>query len=210
MRDTVLLMQYSYAIAERMNAMTPDQFEEARHAMVISQLRPDGVTDPRVIDAMSAVPREDYVPADRRATAYADRIIPIGDGRGINPPVVTGRLLNEAQIKSSDDILIVGPANSYTAAVAALLADSVTVTDTVTNLDGIFDVIMIDGAVDHIPDSLVEHLAANGRLVTGIVEAGVTRLAIGRRGGNGFGVVPFMDAEMVILTEFARPPVFVF
>ena len=190
--------------------MTPDQFEEARHAMVVSQLRPDGVTDPRVIEAMGAVPREDYVPVDRRATAYADRIVPMGDGRGINPPVVTGRLLNEAQIKSSDDILIVGPANSYTAAVAALLADSVTVTDTVTNLDGIFDVIMIDGAVDNIPDSLVEHLAANGRLVTGIVEAGVTRLAIGRRGGNGFGVVPFMDAEMVILAEFARPPVFVF
>jgi hypothetical protein len=45
-------MQYSYAIAERMNAMTPDLFEEMRRAMVVSQLRPDGVTDPRVIDAM--------------------------------------------------------------------------------------------------------------------------------------------------------------
>ena len=190
--------------------MTPDQFEEARHAMVVSQLRPDGVTDPRVIEAMGAVPREDYVHVDRRATAYADRIIPMGDGRGINPPVVTGRLLNEAQIKSSDDLLIVGSATGYTAAVAALLAGSVTVTDTVTNLDGIFDVIMIDGAVDHIPDSLVEHLAPNGRLVSGIIESGVTRLAIGRRGGDGFGVVPFMDAEMVMLTEFARPPVFVF
>ncbi len=190
--------------------MTPDLFHEMRHAMVVSQLRPDGVTDPRVIEAMGIVPREDYVPEGRRSTAYADRLIPLGDGRGINPPVVTGRLLNEAQIRSGEQVLIVGAASGYTAAVVAMLTDSVSIAGVGSSVEGTYDVIIIDGAVEHVPDSLAERLASGGRLVTGIVESGVTRLAIGRRGGSGFGLVPFLDAEMVILTEFARPPAFVF
>jgi protein-L-isoaspartate(D-aspartate) O-methyltransferase len=193
-----------------MNAMTPDLFEEMRNAMVVSQLRPDGVTDPRVIDAMTTVPREDYVPPERRSTAYADRLIPMGDGRGINPPMVTGRLLSEARIAPGERLLIVGSASGYTAAVASMLTDSVSIADADAPIEGMFDVIMIDGAVEHVPDALVDHLAPNGRLITGIVESGVTRLAIGRRGGSGFGLHAFMDAEMVILPEFSRPPAFVF
>jgi protein-L-isoaspartate(D-aspartate) O-methyltransferase len=193
-----------------MNAMTPDLFDEMRNAMVVSQLRPDGVTDPRVIDAMATVRREDFVPPERRSTAYADRLIPMGDGRGINPPMVTGRLLSEARIAPGERLLIVGSASGYTAAVASMLTDSVSIADADAPIEGMFDVIMIDGAVEHVPDALVDHLAPNGRLITGIVESGVTRLAIGRRGGSGFGLHAFMDAEMVILPEFSRPPAFVF
>ncbi len=190
--------------------MTPDPFEDMRHAMVVSQLRPDGVTDVRVLDAMATVPREDYVPEDRRSTAYADRLIPMSGGRGINPPMVTGRLLSEARIVPGEHVLIVGSATGYTAAVVAMLTDSVSVADADAKIDGVFDVIMIDGAVEQVPDRLVDHLAPTGRLITGVVESGVTRLAIGRRGGGGFGLAPFMDAEMVVLAEFSRPPAFVF
>ncbi len=190
--------------------MTPDPFEQMRHAMVVSQLRPGGVTDVRVIDAMSAVPREDYVPEHRRATAYADRMIALSGGRGFNPPVVTGRLLSEARIAAGDRVLIIGSATGYTAAVVAMLTDMVSSVDAGADIAGTYDVIMIDGAVDHVPESVVGHLAENGRLVTGIVDAGVTRLAIGRRGGGGFGVVAFMDADMTILPAYARPPAFVF
>jgi protein-L-isoaspartate(D-aspartate) O-methyltransferase len=193
-----------------MSAMTPDLFEDMRHAMVVSQLRPDGVTDPRVIEAMATVPREDYVPEDRCSTAYADRLIPMSDGRGINPPMVTGRLLSEARIGAGEHVLIVGSATGYTAAVVAKLTDSVTIAEAGAPIKGTYDVIMIDGAVEHVPDAVVDHLAANGRLITGIVESGVTRLAIGRRGGSGFGLVAFMDAEMVVLPEFSHPPAFVF
>jgi protein-L-isoaspartate(D-aspartate) O-methyltransferase len=193
-----------------MSTMTPEHFDEMRHAMVVSQLRPDGVTDPRVIEAMGTVPREDYVPTDRRSTAYADRIIPTGDGSGVNPPMVTGRLLSEARITAGEHVLIVGSATGYTAAVIAMLTDSVTIADAGAAMTGTYNVIMIDGAVEHVPEALVDHLAPNGRLVTGIVEAGVTRLAIGRRGGSGFGLNIFMDAEMVVLSEFSRPPAFVF
>ena len=181
-----------------------------RNAMVVSQLRPDGVSDARVVEAMGIVPREDYVPADRRSTAYADRMIALSDGRGINPPMVTGRLLTEAHIGAGERVLIVGAASGYTAAVVARLTDSVTSVDAGAPVDGSYDVIMIDGAAESVPDVLVEHLAPNGRLITGIVESGVTRLAIGRRGGSGFGLMTFMDAEMVVLPEFARPPAFVF
>ncbi len=190
--------------------MVPDLFDEMRHAMVVSQLRPDGVTDARVIEAMSFVPRENYVPEDRRSTAYADRMIALQGGRGINPPMVTGRLLSEARIVAGEHVLIIGSATGYTAAVAAMLTDSVTVAAAGETITGIYDVVMIDGAIEHVSEALTDHLATNGRLVTGIVESGVTRLAIGRRGGSGFGLVAFMDAEMVILPEFARPPAFVF
>ncbi len=193
-----------------MSAVTPTMFAEMRHAMVISQLRPDGVSDPRVIAAMESVPREDFVPDDRRATAYADRLIPIGDGRGINPPMVTGRLFTEAQVAANDRLLIIGAASGYTAAVAAHLTGSVTSIATDAPVEGMYDVIYIDGAVEHLPNDMASHLTPRGRLVTGLVEAGVTRLAIGRAAGNGFGLIAFMDAEMVVLPEYARPPAFVF
>lgn len=190
--------------------MTPLMFAEMRHAMVISQLRPDGVSDPRVIAAMETVPREDFVPDDRRATAYADRLIPVGEGRGINPPMVTGRLLTEARIGAGERVLIIGAASGYTAAVTALLTDSVSSVDAGAPIEGTYDVIIIDGAVEQLPKYLPSHLTPQGRIATGIVESGVTRLAIGRAAGNGFGLIAFMDAEMVILPAFARPPAFVF
>ena len=190
--------------------MTPDSFQAMRNAMVISQLRPDGVTDARVIDAMGRVPREDYVPADRRSTAYADVLIPLEDGRAINPPMVTGRLLNEARILAGEHVLIVGSASLYTSAVVAMLTDSVTLAKAGAAVAGSYDVVIIDGAVEHVPDALIDPLAATGRLVTGVVDAGVTRLAIGRRGGSGFGLLTFADADMAVLPEYARLKAFVF
>ena len=185
-------------------------FDEMRRAMVVSQLRPEGVTDARVLDAMGKVPRENYVPDERRATAYADRLIPIDGGRGINPPIVTGRLLNEAQLDDDDQVLIIGSASGYLAAVVSMLTKSVTLADAGAAIDGCYDAIIIDGAVERIPDDLATHLTPDGRLVAGIVDGGVTRLAIGRRSGTGFALIPFMDAEMIVLPEFARPTAFVF
>jgi protein-L-isoaspartate(D-aspartate) O-methyltransferase len=202
-------MQYSYVISLVMEfapVMSPDSFENMRRAMVESQLRPEGVTDVRVLEAMGSVAREDFVPEARRATAYADRMIALEDGRGINPPIVTGRLLNAAAIAAGDRVLIIGDASGYTTAVVRQLTDKVET----EKGEGMFDVIVVDGAVEILPDSLVEQLAPNGRLVTGLVEAGVTRLSIGRRAGSGFGLTPFLDAEMAVLPEFARPPAFVF
>ena len=72
--------------------MTEQNFSSMRAAMVESQLRTSDVDDPRVIAAMARVPREDFVPAERRAMAYVDRSIPLAGGRALNPPMALGQL----------------------------------------------------------------------------------------------------------------------
>ncbi|MFL6763216.1 MAG: protein-L-isoaspartate O-methyltransferase family protein, partial [Sphingomicrobium sp.] len=74
------------------HAPVPD-YAAARQAMVDSQLRPQGVNDPAVIAAMSLVPRELFVPESERPLAYADRAIPLGEGRAMPAPEVPGLLL---------------------------------------------------------------------------------------------------------------------
>src|SRR5688572_20533022 len=105
--------------------MTEQNYQAMRRAMVESQLRTVGVNDPRVIAAMDAVPREDFVPAARRATAYADASIPLGSGRALNPPMTLGRLLTEAKLAGDERVLLIGAATGYAAAVVARLAASV-------------------------------------------------------------------------------------
>ena len=197
-----------------MTIMTPDIFADMRRAMIVSQLRPSGVGDNRVLDAMGAEPRENHVPDERRTTAYADRIVPMPGGTAINPPVVTGLLLDRAEIAPGDRVLIVADPSGYTTAVARRLTDSVVAIDwsgrSEPVIEGKFSAIVIDGAVEQVPALLVESLDADGRLVTGIIDNGVTRLAVGRRGGSGFALVPFVDAEVAILPQFARPRAFSF
>jgi protein-L-isoaspartate(D-aspartate) O-methyltransferase len=205
--------------------MTADRFELMRRAMVSNQLRTTSVDNPRVVDAMARVPREDFVPADRRDVAYTDIEIPLGNGRALNSPMATARLINEAGITASDHVLIVGSATGYAVAIAKLLAKSVVglecesaigTSDVVGPLEagapdkGPFDVIIIDGAVEKVPTALIDQLAPGGRLATAIVENGVTRLSVGRRGGAGFALNAFADANAVVLPGFARPRTFVF
>ena len=216
--------------------MTEQNFEEMRRAMVASQLRTTAVDDPRVIDAMGRVARERHVPSDRAAAAYIDRAIPLGRGRALNPPMATGRLLSEARSKSEDRALVIGAATGYAAALLGELVSSVTALDEDAALldiarsatragnvafvegplgdgwakDAPYDLILIDGAVEHVPQAIIAQLAAGGRLATAIVERGVTRLAIGRRTSTGFGLIAFADAEAVILPGFAVPKGFTF
>src|SRR5688500_15955377 len=105
--------------------MTDQSFEHMRRAMVASQLRTTGVNDPRVVAAMLEVPRELYVPEERRALAYADALVPIGSGRYLNPPMAVGRLLTEAHLRGHERALVIGAATGYSAAVLARLVTSV-------------------------------------------------------------------------------------
>src|ERR1700712_3839746 len=101
-------------------------FSTARQKMVDGQVRPSDVTDIRIIDAMLAVPREDFVPESQRAIAYLDLDL---DGSANAPeknflinPAVLARTLQAAEIKDSDKVLVVGCATGYTAAVVAQFA----------------------------------------------------------------------------------------
>ncbi len=208
-----------------------------RRAMVASQLRTTGVNDARVIAAMAEVPRERFVPPSSRALAYADALVPLGDGRAMNPPVALGRLLTEAHPQSFDRALLIGAGTGYGAAVLARLVRSLVAVeedealaamaqDALADLRNVtvvagplhgghtaaapYDLILIDGAVELVPDGLVEQLADGGRLATGLVDGSVTRLAIGRRAGHGFGLVAFADSAAAALPGFAKPREFTF
>lgn len=199
--------------------------------MVVSQLRPNGVTDTRLLAAMGDVPREDFLPEGRRAVAYADRPVPLAAGRGLNPPMTTARLFNALELGLDTRLLIVGAATGYSTAIAKALCASVTSVEDDSALialaptdvsitqgalaDGApdkapFDAILIDGAVESIPDSLIAQLADDGRIACAILNDGVTRLAIGRRGGGSFATSEFADAEAVVLPGFAAVREFVF
>jgi protein-L-isoaspartate(D-aspartate) O-methyltransferase len=203
-----------------------------RRAMVNSQLRPNNVTDVRLLSAMERIPREPFLPTERRAVAYTDRAVPLGNGRALNPPLTTALLLNAAEIGPSDRVLIVGAASGYAAAIAQTLAGQVLAVEcdpaladearlNVPGLDlvvgplnqgatGTFDAIVIDGAIDSVPDALVTQLSKTGRLTCAINGSGVARLAVGRRGGTGFALSEFVDSEAVPLPGFAGAKEFVF
>jgi protein-L-isoaspartate(D-aspartate) O-methyltransferase len=216
--------------------MTEQNFEQMRRAMVASQLRTTGTNDPRVLAAMGEVPRERFVPAGRAALAYADAVVPLKAGRDLNSPMALGRLLTEAGPAPADKALVVGAATGYAAAVVAGLVASVVAVEEDRELaaaarenlarSGVrlvegplaqgsaegapYDLILIDGAVEFVPDALVAQLSDGGRLATALLEQGVTRLAIGRRAGDGFGLAAFADAAAAILPGFVRPRAFTF
>src|SRR5690349_19853880 len=102
--------------------MTEQNFEAMRRAMVDSQLRTTGVNDPRVVAAMAEVPRERFVPVERRGLAYMDRPVALGAGRALNIPEATGLLLTAAAVRASDKVLLVGAGSGYAAALLEKLA----------------------------------------------------------------------------------------
>ena len=209
----------------------PD-FSAAREAMVESQLRPQGVTDAAVLDAMRTVRREDYLPSDTRPLAYVDRAVAIGEGRYLAAPAVLGQLLTQMRPLPGQRALVVGAGTGYSAAVLAAVGLDVTAVESNGVLaaaardqgiavveaplekghaDGApYDQILIDGAVDSIPDTIIEQLADGGRLGTAIVDRGITRLAVGRKAGNAFGTLSVGDAGVPALPGFQRPRAFIF
>lgn len=199
----------------------------ARRAMIDSQLRVSGINDPRVLAAFAATAREDYVSADQRSIAYVDRALPLGEGRMLTAPLGQARLVTEAMPKDIDKTLLIGGGTGYLAAVLAPLVASLDVVEDDTRLSGLpgmkagswhasplaegwpggapYDLIVIDGAVEQLPAGFAAQLAENGRIVTGTLDNGVTRIAVGRRSGDDVALVPVADIAMPVLTAFAAP-----
>jgi protein-L-isoaspartate(D-aspartate) O-methyltransferase len=216
--------------------MSDYDFEQMRRAMVASQLRTTGVADARVLAAAGEVARERFVPPERVAIAYADAVVPLGGGRELSPPMATARLLSEAGPRGHERALVIGAATGYSAALLARLTTSVVAVEEDSRLaafardalegtgvelvegpltegheeGGPYDLILIDGAVESVPDAIADQLGEGGRLATAILDRGVTRLALGRRAGGGFGLTTFTDAAAAILPGFAEERTFIF
>lgn len=183
-------------------------FAAARRAMIDSQLRTSGVNDAVVLDRMNAVPREDYAPAATRGVAYMDRAIALGDGGHIAAPLFYGMLLQEARPNRADEVLVVDGGSGYLPALLEPLVGSlksVTPEQALGSLRGQFSLILVDGAAERFPDSLVRRLAEDGRAVTGLIEDGVTRLAVGRPAGGGIGWLRLAEMGIPRLRQFDAP-----
>jgi protein-L-isoaspartate(D-aspartate) O-methyltransferase len=221
-----------------MNAIiTGAETEAMRQAMVASQLRTTAVNDVRVVAAMAEVPRERFLPGVPAELAYRDSLVPLGRGREANSPMATGKLLTEAYLRRTDRVLLIGAAAGYAAAclapivaqvvavesdgaLAAAAREALASYDNVSVVEGSlaegeaeqgpFDVLFVDGAVEDLPPALVEQVKVGGRIVTGLLDRGVTRLAFGVRSTGGLGLQAFADVACPILPGFAKPHRFTF
>ncbi|WP_245762065.1 protein-L-isoaspartate O-methyltransferase family protein [Falsiroseomonas stagni] len=180
--------------AATMEVLTALDTTEARRRMVDGQLRPNKVTDPRVIAAMLDLPRERFLPPALAARAYGDGIIALPGGRAMVTPMVTARLIQLLGLRDGDRMLVVGAGTGYLAAVAAHGGARVTALEEDAALRGIaakalaglfppgavtlvagslrdghaagapYDALLIEGEVPAIPATLSGQLAEGGRL----------------------------------------------
>ncbi|HEU4499247.1 MAG TPA: protein-L-isoaspartate O-methyltransferase [Sphingomicrobium sp.] len=207
-------------------------FSLARRTMVDNQLRPQGVTDRRVLDAMGKVERERFVPEASRPFAYFDRAVRIGQGRSLMPPAALGRLLTEAGPRPGERALVVGSGTGYSAAVlreiglevVALESDQLLAADaqaadieTVvgTLRDGWskgapYQLILLEGAVEEVPAAFAKQLATGGRIVGAIIDRGVARLSVGTSASGSIGWRSLADSDVEALPGFERPRAFTF
>jgi len=166
----------------------------ARQIMVDSQLRARGISDPRVLDAMLRVPREQFVSEPNREQAYEDHPLPIGNGQTISQPYIVALMLESLHLRPTDKVLEIGTGSGYATALLAQLAAQVFSVERhpalaqsareviaalgYTNVriltgDGTlglpeaapFDAIMVSAAAPYLPPALLAQLSDNGRII---------------------------------------------
>ncbi|WP_417321991.1 protein-L-isoaspartate O-methyltransferase family protein [Erythrobacter aureus] len=184
-------------------------YAAARKAMLDSQLRTSGVNDDFVLERMGTVAREDFVPQAAKATAYMDRAIRLESGGFLPAPLFHGAMLAEARPTMDDSVLVIDGGSGYLPAlVEPLVAKLDTVTpDKAANgaKRGAYTLVLVDGAIEHVPAALAKLVADSGRIVTGMVERGVTRLATGRKSGKALALLPLAEMGIPRLGAFDRP-----
>ena len=185
-------------------------FDSARRVMVANQLRPQGVTDARVLAAVGSVPREDFLGAGQQALAYGDRPLRLDNGAPMLPPAELGLLLTRLAPVPGERALVVGGGGAYAAALLRHIGLEVENAEA-GEAPGttLYDIILVEGAIEQFPDSLARRLTPGGRVGAAIVEDGVTRLATGR-GGKAIKFASFAEAQVPILPGFSRAPAFSF
>jgi protein-L-isoaspartate(D-aspartate) O-methyltransferase len=211
----------------------------ARRNMVECQIRPNKVTDLRVIEAFEAVPRERFVPDALAGVAYVDEDLPIAPGRYLIEPMVIARLIQALALEPDERVLDVATGYGYAAAVMARLAQSVVALESdaalvegarralagaqvanVTLAQGDlakghaagapYDAILVGGALERVPAELTAQLAEGGRLAAVLVEGGVGRASLFVRAGGVVSHRALFEAGTPRLPGFAAPTRFVF
>lgn len=213
----------------------------ARLNMVESQIRTNKVTDPEVVGAFESMPRELFVPKGKRGIAYMDEALEIGAGRFMLEPMVLARLLQAARPGPSDVALDVACGTGYATALLSRMVSTVVGLDSIDQLvelgNGLlsgleidnaalvagplsagyrkqapYNVILVNGAVEDLPDALFAQLADGGRLVTveGGTAVGPGLAVLYEKLSGRLGRRILFDAGTPMLAEFRREPGFVF
>jgi len=211
----------------------------ARRMMVDGQVRTADVTDWAILDAMLTLPRERFLPPALAELAYLDADIPLGKGRALLKPMVLAKLIQAAQIGSTDRVLDLGCGTGYSSAVLARLAATVVALEEDPDLarqarealaatgagkvevvvgpltggwpaGAPYDVILLNGAAEVVPDDLGRQLKPGGRIVGIGGHPPATKATIyypieGKLAGR-----PIFDASARLLPGFVQPPAFVF
>ena len=223
------LRQASISPAHSRLAKSMSFFSVQRRNMIEAQIRANDVTDPRIQAAMAEVPRERFVPAEKRALAYADVPVEVSPGRYLLDPRTFAKLLELAELRPEDRVLDVGCATGYSAAVLARLAKKVFAleqdaelvrlaselgTPNVEVVQGAlnqghkpgapFDVIFVNGAIQEPPKALLSQLAEGGRLVAVLANGGGGKAQLFVREHGRVGGRSGFDASVPTLVGFSK------
>lgn len=212
-------------------------YAAARRNMVDGQVRTADVTDLRILSAMQEVARERFVPPQAAALAYLDLDLAVGEGRRLLKPMVLAKLIQTASIAPTDKVLDAGCATGYSAALLARIGGEVVAQEQDENLAQAargalaslpnvrvvsgplaagwpqaapYDVILLEGATETMPQALCRQLKDGGRLVCVLGSGPAAKAMLYCRSGDDVGGRPIFDAAAALLPGFAKPPAFAF
>lgn len=213
--------------------------ERARQHMVDGQLKTNGIVDGAIVDAFLTVPREEFVPRSLTEAACRDEDLSLPDGGFLMEPLALARLVDGAKMQSSDVVLVLGCCTGYTSAIMSRMASSVIALVTAKDLeavrgrfddqeianavavesadlssgaasDGPYDVIIIPGAVEHVPEVLLDQLSSKGRLVTIRRSGRLSHAVCIRKVAGQLHEDILADCWAPMLEGFAKKPEFTF
>lgn len=214
--------------------------EQARFNMIEQQIRPWNVLDPDVLELLGVVRREEFVPEAYRTLAFADTEIPLGEGETMFTPKVEARILQELQVKKHETVLEIGAGSGYMAALLAHRARHVTTVEILPRLkdmaaanlaragitnasvelgngsagwtDGApFDVIVISGALEVLPEAFCKQLKVGGRIAAIVGKAPVQQVKIITRvSDSAFDTVTVFETNVTPLRSAPVPSHFTF
>ncbi len=214
-------------------------FARARRTMVDNQLRTSAITNWRILDVMNRVPRELFVPEERKTLAYIDENVKLSASRTMLSPASLARLIQLAEVGSDDTVLDVGCGTGYSTAVLAGLAHKVVGLDddpaladkareTLSHLgienanvvccsleDGVkehgpYDVVLIEGSVERVPESLLNQLADGGRLIAVVGHGNAAVAHVFIKSGREISSRQAFNASVPPVASFAAAPQFQF
>ena len=203
-------------------------YARAREKMVKEQILDRGIRDPKVIDALTRIPRHLFVPEALAGRAYGDTALPIGEGQTITQPYMVAVMSAALNLQGSEKILEVGTGSGYQAAVLACLAERVYSVERIRGLlerarkaldriqchnvvtklsdgsygweeEGPFDAILITAGAPSLPPPLLGQLKVGGTLVIPVGDRNCQRLMRIRKDCKGYGQEDMMECNFVSL-----------